>query len=574
MFGGMGATSGGDEHGQGGRHDPMKAAAMGYEAGKKPMQDRMAQLQQTADEDTSRRQMVMKNNMDLLHQQMAMTHMQHQELDATADSNNKGILADADVYDKGLGTGANDPTLKAVQGRGLTYKEALAKLQGNWSNTLAIVDGTQETRNPQTGQMEVEPTYAVLNPKVSIKMSEQQAAQMATFKPQYQTAHQDSGGNLKMPLANYVSDVHQLNSLNQTEAFFENAKDELGIKNSPDFAAIARKGGQPILDAVKDVENSIAQGGTPIDALNRLAGTGGGAQILKEMGITNAQVATLFNKQQSDATLAKEGAKRKADLMTGAINENNASSILTSTDPDITPARKAEARAWQKDTAGQKGAEAAQKSQAEGKDYESMIKTGVNPITHERLGLDNAPNEAMVDLRTGLPVPTNMLTTTKPDLQERNRADFANSVLRTLDHLEQMQQDGKLPNGPLQGRTVTQLVASGMASKDAQEAANFISFAQSASTGAHVGGRFSVPVLEKMNKLLSLNMNDAQFAGAVDSVRTVMEPYKNGGRLVSVQEYKQMSPDEQKRLRTSQEASGATPANTPSNGGKASKYAQ
>jgi len=327
MFGGMGARD------AEGRHDPMKAAQEGFQAGQKPMQDKVAQLQKTADEDTSRRQMVMKNNMDLMHQQMAMTHMQHSELQETADNNNKGILADAAAYDKNLsGLDVNDKTKQAVQGRGLTYTDALAKLNGHWSDTMAIVDGYQDTRNPQTGQMETEPTYAVLNPNVSIRMSEQQAAALAKFKPAYQNAYQSSGGNLKIPLQRAVADVHQLNSLNQTEAFFENAKDELGLKSAPDFSAIARKGGQPILDAVKDVENSIAQGGTPIDALNRLAGTGGGAQILKEMGITNAQVATLFNKQIRDQALAKEGGmgpKAPADDATvdGLLNSLDQSAL-------------------------------------------------------------------------------------------------------------------------------------------------------------------------------------------------------------------------------------------------------
>jgi len=302
MFGGMGARD------AEGRHDPGKAAAMGFEAGQKPMQQKVAQLQQTADEDVSRRQMTMKNNMDLMHQQIAMTHMQHQELDATAEANNKGILADAAEFDKNLtGADVNDLTKTAIQGRGLTYKEALDKLHGNWSNTLAIVDGTQEVRNPETGVMEVEPTYAVLNPKVSVKMSEQQAAEFAKFKPAYQNAYTATGGNLKIPLNRYVADVHQLNSLNQAEAFFENAKDQLGIKGTPDFAAIARKGGQPILDAVKDVENAIGQGGDSVSALQRLSGTGGGAQILKEMGISNDQVQNLVNEKMKKEALAKEG---------------------------------------------------------------------------------------------------------------------------------------------------------------------------------------------------------------------------------------------------------------------------
>src|ERR1039458_3712462 len=56
MFGGMGARD------KEGRHDPAKAAQEGFAAGSKPMEQRVGQLQQTSDEDISRRQMVLKNN--------------------------------------------------------------------------------------------------------------------------------------------------------------------------------------------------------------------------------------------------------------------------------------------------------------------------------------------------------------------------------------------------------------------------------------------------------------------------------------------------------------------------------
>jgi hypothetical protein len=95
------------------------------------------------------------------------------------------------------------------------------------------------------------------------------------------------------------------------QAFLEQAKDQLGLKKMPDLASIASKGGQPVLDAVKDMENAIAQGGAkegdPTSALQRLAGTGGGAKILKEMGITNDQVQDLVDKKLQKEALAKEG---------------------------------------------------------------------------------------------------------------------------------------------------------------------------------------------------------------------------------------------------------------------------
>jgi len=180
------------------------------------------------------------------------------------------------------------------------------------------------------------------------------------------------------------------------------------------------------------------------------------------------------------------------------------------------------------------------RTQAEGKDVESMYKNGTNPITKEKLSLDNAPDEFLVDQRTGNPIPSSMLTTVKPTMQEINRHDFAGSVLHSLDQIDKLQAAGKLPNGPLSGLTQQKLSKAGLSTEDAQEALNFISFAQSAATGAHVGGRFSLPVMQKMNGMIGLNMNSNEFKGAEESMRDVMDQYyKNGGRM-TVAEYKSL----------------------------------
>jgi hypothetical protein len=192
-----------------------------------------------------------------------------------------------------------------------------------------------------------------------------------------------------------------------------------------------------------------------------------------------------------------------------------------------------------------------EKNKQKAPDTESMIKTGIDKNTGQRLTLDNAPDEAMVDLRTGNPIPTSMNSTLRPDIQEKNRADFANSTLHTLDRLEDLRQQGKLPNGPMTGITKQQLAKAGLGDADAQDAINSISLMQSSATGAHVGGRFSVPVLQKMQGLLSLNMNTDQWRGAVDSIRSVMQPYKDNGRTTTVAEYRQMEPEERQRLKAS-----------------------
>jgi hypothetical protein len=173
------------------------------------------------------------------------------------------------------------------------------------------------------------------------------------------------------------------------------------------------------------------------------------------------------------------------------------------------------------------------------KGVQQMWANGTNPATGEKLSLANAPDEMLVDQKTGLPIPTKMLSTLKPTQTESNRADFARSVLHSLDNLDTLEQEGKLPNGPLKGVTAASLAKVGLGDKDIQTALNDVSFVQSAATGAHVGGRFSLPVMDKMNAMLGLNMNSDQFAGAKDSIRNVMQQYATQGGRMTVAEYKQ-----------------------------------
>lgn len=168
----------------------------------------------------------------------------------------------------------------------------------------------------------------------------------------------------------------------------------------------------------------------------------------------------------------------------------------------------------------------------------ALFNEGVDPVTGERLNLANAPDEALIDGNTGKPIPTKMLSTLKPTQQESNRADFARSALHSLDIIDQLKASGKLPNGPIQGWTTKGLEKVGLNSKDAADAIGLIALTQSAATGAHVGGRFSAQIMDKMNGLLTLNSNDQQFAGQELALRQVMQPYAQQGGRETVAQYK------------------------------------
>jgi hypothetical protein len=165
-----------------------------------------------------------------------------------------------------------------------------------------------------------------------------------------------------------------------------------------------------------------------------------------------------------------------------------------------------------------------------------------------RLNLDNAADEMLVDQRTGNPIPNKSLTALKASQTEVNRAQFATSVIHLADNLRKAQAAGTLPNGPLVGLTKEALRKAGLGDEEASKALTEISLLQSAATGAHVGGRFSVPVLDKMAGLLKLNMNDSSFLGSLDAITDTMQTYKDNGGRFSVAEWKSLQPQERQRL--------------------------
>ena len=124
-------------------------------------------------------------------------------------------------------------------------------------------------------------------------------------------------------------------------------------------------------------------------------------------------------------------------------------------------------------------------------------------------------------------------------MQETNRADFAKSTMHILEHLDDLKKQGKLPNGPFSGLKAAELAKLGFGNEDAQTALDLVSLGQSASTGAHVGGRFNREIMDKMNHVININMNDSQFQGAEDALRMVMSNYVRDGGRESVASFKQ-----------------------------------
>jgi hypothetical protein len=175
---------------------------------------------------------------------------------------------------------------------------------------------------------------------------------------------------------------------------------------------------------------------------------------------------------------------------------------------------------------------------AEGKDVEAMIKTGINPITGEKLSLNNAPDSALVDSK-GRPVPTNMQSFYKPSQNERQTADTARQALAISADLRAAVAKNPSLVGPLLGNSKEGLAKLGFGTEQAQKFLDDISFLQSASTKVHTG-RFSSEILKKMGNMIKPGMNAQQFVGGLNSIDEVMGRYAKEDQLVTVGDYKQM----------------------------------
>lgn len=298
MFGGMDAR---DEQG---RHDPLKAAKEGFQAGTQLHEKQQADAQRFSDEQISRKQLVMKANLDLAHQTLALNQGKQNMFEKIAANNQSGILKDAMAYDQSL-TDNTQP--KAILQQNLTHDQALAALKGHWSDQLAQIDGYKQTENG-----DIVPTFTVLNPEVKVKMSDAAARDFARFNPQFQTAWDSTNGNIQMSLHQYADAQNKLNSLTHMEAVVNQEAQALGLK-STDFATAVKEGGAPAMQAVIEGENAIAGGGSVVDALRRMSLAKGGAQVLSKLGITSDKVEQLYRDQQAAESHAKGASKEEIE---------------------------------------------------------------------------------------------------------------------------------------------------------------------------------------------------------------------------------------------------------------------
>jgi hypothetical protein len=162
---------------------------------------------------------------------------------------------------------------------------------------------------------------------------------------------------------------------------------------------------------------------------------------------------TLADQQEKEA-LAREKAAAGGDKLPKTLEDATAQLVAAkqSGDPQKIKNAQEQRDAAISDKVKESAEQARQVATASGKDVEAMVKTGINPITKERLNLLNAPDAALVD-RHGLAVPTDMVHLYAPSGPERVTADTARTVLAISADLRQQLATHPDLIGPLMGRS-------------------------------------------------------------------------------------------------------------------------
>lgn len=315
-------------------------AAGAYEAGKGQQTEQNTKLQATSDETQAKKLAVVKNNVDMMHQYAALAQQQHTELQGVADRNNATILKDLGDYD----TKIDDPTQKLIKGKGLSLEQAMQMTKGKMSSQNMVIDGYQDVTD-ESGRTSVQPTYAVINPDAKINMSESSAAELAKYKPAYKNAYDLTGGNIRVPVNQYLSDVHLANSASNLESFMkrnDDALEALGIKSKDVDVAAASRTNPRVRQSINEAENALAQGGEMYQVLDRLQKSPDGATLLTAMGINPDKAAKYVTEQTLKQTSAEALAKEGGQGEKSPADPNQVKSLVDSitSNPDLTESDK------------------------------------------------------------------------------------------------------------------------------------------------------------------------------------------------------------------------------------------
>jgi len=557
----MAALSGGIQGlGEKGPGAEGRAAQAGFNKVQQQNQQQDAQQQQQASQDYARQAQITATNFQ--------THQNAVRLGQMEKDVHDGYVKDAASVLQNL------QDVGAIQESGVREGDLLNKY--HVTKDMAVVDGTiprmagdgQQARNPD-GSLAWDNTYSVIDPQKKIALPDETAKLLADYRiPGFfrvvdgQTVPTNFQGSAPIKAALVVDGLATASALKITESSVNQQLRTLGRAGDADaqrfevnlkssladgsvtpkaLKAFARYTGEPLDEALTSMQRDkvdpslVGQIASLIPADAR--------EQIKQNRTDAAKYSVIDSADKAQAVLAAPG-RFGADQVGAARNF-----IRIAQNDSITKA-SAEARAH---------------AVATGADLEAMLKTGINPITRERLTLQNAPDSMLVD-PSGNVVPQNEQGLYKPTAQQKQTADTARQVLAISADLQAQIARNPALIGPLSGNSAKAFAPFGIGTEAAQKMLDNVSLLQSAVTKMHTG-RFSSEILKKSGSLIFPGMNPQQFAGAMDSLKDVAGRYANEDQLQTVASFRQQQAKQQ-QLPAPQRVvpPGATPGRDPKTG--------
>jgi hypothetical protein len=334
-------------------NNPAKA----FSAGAQAAQQQQQQRQQQIDDATARKYTALRNNLELMQQQTALsnTALHNQEtynksLDEVT-SNAEPILSDWEQYDEQRGD--NEPP--AIVARNLTYEQAMQQFHA--VNQNAIPDGKVAVRNPQTGQTEFHQTYAIVNPDAKPRLSQASLDMLAKYGiAGYSKLAEIGSTDAVIPVRMVISAINQANTLASAEHFFNHAAqdvfDTIGGKGvaSIDLPA-AVKNDRTILPVIMTAQKALASGQPTYKILDAIRNSPNGGKLISVIGSPD-DIDKYITAKQDEATAEAAKAKVagqeelvKIRTANQTMTPNKAASILS--DPNSAPSDRTRATAFQ-----------------------------------------------------------------------------------------------------------------------------------------------------------------------------------------------------------------------------------
>ena len=283
-------------------------AAGAFAAGQGVIAKQQQEAQALSDKEQSVRLMNVKNNIDQVHLMAALAQQKHQDLQGAVDSNSL-FLKDLEAYDAQQPDSKN----KLILATGLTFKQAMDSPQfgqGKMTRNNLVMSGSQDIYDPQTGQTTIGPTFTLINPDAHVALSPEAIKTIETINPSFTGLSEVTGGNVRLPVHQYLAAVNQVSTVQAAESFFKRADEALGISDNFDLSAAVKKN-RNLMPAIMAAENAISSGGSTADALARIQQTAGSSAIFDAMGVSQDDVTKYINKVKNEearqTALAKEG---------------------------------------------------------------------------------------------------------------------------------------------------------------------------------------------------------------------------------------------------------------------------